>query len=220
MKLEIQQTSDGSQTIYSDKFNETYHSVNGAITESNHVFIRNGLHLVEKPNINILEIGFGTGLNALLTLDYSIERNRSVFYRSIELYPLEKETYSRLSYYKNVSYATHEQFLKLHECPWNQDFGITDLFTLHKANIDILVAQFVSAGYDLIYFDAFSPNQQPELWSLDIFRKVFDASNQGAVLTTYCAKGAVRRNLKEAGFMVERLPGPPGKREMLRAVKH
>ncbi|HAR37251.1 MAG: hypothetical protein A2W86_00765 [Bacteroidetes bacterium GWD2_45_23] len=276
----IEITEDGSHTLYVPELNEHYHSTHGAMQESTHIFIREGLlqKLLFQPSdqqlqqelqhgtegqqqlsreeslqttheINLLEIGFGTGLNALLTLLEAKKKGINVLYQSLERYPIAVEAAQKLNYpamlnrfekaeeeklnafeqskkenYVEVEFrnSTLEQlFLQLHTSPWNEAVAITPGFTLLKQQIDFShPATFIpDRKFDLIYYDAFAPEKQPKMWTQEIFNHLYSLCNQGATLTTYCAKGVVRRMLQTAGFMVERLPGPPGKREILRATK-
>jgi len=217
LNLAIQNTDDGSKTIYSETYKETYHSVNGAVTESMHVFINAGFRFCSQNPIKILEIGFGTGLNALLTLREAKIKAVMVEYQSLELFPLEKSWIQKLDYSVELS-TDLSIFSALHETPWGRNIEIIPGFQLYKMNADLVKFDFFD-HYNLIYFDAFSPETQPELWTFDIFKKIFEHMKEGGILTTYCAKGIVRRTLQEVGFRTERLPGPPGKREMLRATK-
>lgn len=217
MNLTLQNTGDGSNTIYSEAFKETYHSVNGAVTESMHVFINAGFKMYKQDPLHILEIGFGTGLNAVLTLMEAQKDNIVVEYQSIELFPLENIMVQSLGYGEFLS-SEKNMFQALHDAPWNGKVDITPWFQLHKIKTDLLTFNF-SDPYDVVYFDAFSPVTQPELWTEEVFEKLFNHMNNGGILTTYCAKGIVRRTLQKVGFKTERLPGPPGKREMLRATK-
>lgn len=218
MRRELQQTADGSHTLFIPEMDEHYHSVNGAVQESRHVFIEAGLHHLAKKEITVFEIGFGTGLNALLTLLDAEENNRVVNYYSIELYPLEPELVQALNYGKVVCPEKKELFDALHAAAWNETAGITDHFVLHKIQGDNNSSE-LPGGIDLVYFDAFAPDKQPEMWNQDIFNRLYAHMADGGILTTYCAKGVVRRMMQEAGYSVERIPGPPGKREMLRAIK-
>jgi tRNA U34 5-methylaminomethyl-2-thiouridine-forming methyltransferase MnmC len=283
-------TSDGSDTLFSDTMNESYHSVNGAIQESMHVFISNGLEKliseesgnypennisasesVVKTNspINILEIGFGTGLNCLLTFIEAKKRNLCIKYQTIEAFPLSKEVTDSLNYGKIIDESFQNTFLSIHDCNWEEWTDIEDNslnthelqqretcspelnllasgseessisykrkhscanhyaghreispieFKLKKLNTDFTKYEHTSC-YDLVYFDAFAPNKQPELWEEHLFEKLFNAMNPGGILVTYCAMGEVRRRLQRSGFTTTRLPGPPGKREMLFAKK-
>lgn len=213
-------TEDGSLTLYAPTFGEHYHSTHGARQESLHIFLQLGLaHRLEtwpkeKRPLRLFEVGLGTGLNALLTLTESQRRAAPIHYYSIERYPLVPEVYQALRY-DGLSDA---DLRAIHAAPWGEDIPLTPAFTLHKIEGDLTQEPF-PAALDLIYFDAFSPESQPELWSEEIFARLFVACAPGAVLTTYCAKGEVRRRLQRAGFLVERLPGPPGKREVLRATR-
>ncbi len=218
LKRELQVTSDGSHTLYMPDMDEHYHSVNGAIQESEHVFIEAGLHRLPKKEIRVLEIGFGTGLNAFLTLLDSMQTDRHITYYSMELYPLDIALVQNLNYVKVLCAGEEDLFMALHEAPWNQSASITPNFTLHKMKGDCNQAELPNE-IDLVYFDAFAPDKQPEMWNQELFNKLYFRMNAGGILTTYCAKGAVRRTMKESGFSVERIPGPPGKREMLRATK-
>ena len=218
LKRELQVTSDGSHTLYMPDMDEHYHSVNGAIQESEHVFIEAGLHRLSKKEIRVLEIGFGTGLNAFLTLLDSRQSDRHITYYSMELYPLDIALVQNLNYGKVLCAGEEDMFMALHEAPWNQSASITPNFTLHKMKGDCNQAELPNE-IDLVYFDAFAPDKQPEMWNQELFNKLYFRMNAGGILTTYCAKGAVRRTMKESGFSVERIPGPPGKREMLRATK-
>ena len=225
MKRIIERTEDGSATLFVPELNEHYHSVKGARTESQHIFIDMGLKASTAIQPHILEIGFGTGLNALLTLETAEQEKRPVHYTGIELYPLSWEEVDILNYSNNPL------FKELHTASWNKDVNITPCFTLHKIKGDvnrvISDKQLAVIGeppanysFDLVYFDAFAPEKQPELWSEELFRNIYSCMNYNGILTTYCAKGVIRRLLQVVGFTVERLPGPPGgKREILRAGK-
>lgn len=216
---ELITTADGSHSLFVPALNEHYHSVHGAVQESLHVFLQQGFAAVaEKTPLQILEIGFGTGLNAWLTL--LAAKGREVVYTSLEAYPVEIAQATALNYpQQQGAEGDATLFAALHQAAWNEAVPITPEFTLCKQHTTLEVFEAGSGVYDLIYFDAFAPRVQPELWTAEVFRKLFTASAAGAVLTTYCAKGEVRRNMQAAGFTVERLPGPPGKREMLRGKK-
>lgn len=218
MKLTIQNTTDGSQTLYSEQFNETYHSVNGAVTESMHVFIDAGFKAVVKNRLQVFEVGFGTGLNALLTLQEARKLNKDVRYHAIELFPVSNEVFEKLDYAVFTG-EDKDLFYAMHNSTWNTEIQLSPIFLLTKVNDNLLNYKH-SAMYDLVYFDAFSPAIQPELWGEEVFRRIYEHMNPDGILTTYCAKGIVRRTLQLLGFTTERLPGPPGKREMLRATKH
>lgn len=218
IQRELQETADGSHTLFIPEMDEHYHSVNGAVQESRHVFIEAGLRHQAKKDITVFEIGFGTGLNAFLTLLDAEKNGRKVDYHSVELYPLEPELVQSLNYGNVICPEKKELFQSLHAAPWNETANITNLFTLHKIQGDNNTCP-LPAGIDLVYFDAFAPDKQPEMWNQEIFNRLYAHMAEGGILTTYCAKGAVRRMMKEAGYSVERIPGPPGKREMLRAIK-
>ena len=218
LKRELKITEDGSHTFYMPDLDEHYHSTHGAIQESMHVFLNAGFHFCEKDPIHILEIGFGTGLNCFLTLIEAQKSNRKVVYHSIELYPIDKEQIENLNYADQINYQNKEVFKQLHQAEWNKSIEITPNFTLQKLQGDLREYQF-PGKYDLVYFDAFAPDVQPELWTQDIFEKIYQSTNSNAILTTYSTKGIVKRALRASGFEVKRLPGPPGKREMLRAKR-
>jgi len=215
MEKKIIFTKDGSHSIFIKEINETYHSLHGAISESNHVFIQNGLKINDKKQLKILEIGFGTGLNALLTLINADEKN--IKYTSIEPFPLKELIYKKLNFHESLN-INKDIFLQLHYCNWETDIQISDNFTLHKTKTTLQNYKYNEQN-DIIFFDAFAPNKQSEMWKKSILRKCFKLINFEGYLVTYCAKGTVKRNLKEVGFVVETLSGPPGKREMIRAKK-
>ncbi|MDD2246140.1 MAG: tRNA (5-methylaminomethyl-2-thiouridine)(34)-methyltransferase MnmD [Proteiniphilum sp.] len=221
MKTIIETTKDGSNTLFVPELNEHYHSTHGAIQESSHIYINAGLNYCDKQTVNLLEIGFGTGLNAFMTLLDSEKKNRKVNYTSFELYPLQVINAEKLNYSSILAPTQNEVFISLHTSPWNTPTEITPDFTLNKLLIDVqeLPDFRPHQTFDVIYYDAFAPEKQPEMWTQEIFNTLYSFSNCGAVLTTYCAKGAVRRMLQASGFFLERLPGPPGKREIIRAVK-
>lgn len=217
--MQIEQTADGSYTLFVPELNEHYHSVKGALTESQHIFINMGLKHSSVPEPHILEIGFGTGLNAFLSLLEAEKSHRKVHFTTIERYPLDIDTIRSMNYPAQIAPDYSTVYETLHTAIWNKDAQITDYFTLHKIEADFTHYQF-STGYDVIYFDAFAPEKQPEMWSQELFNQLYSVLNKGGILTTYCAKGVIRRMLLAAGFIVERLPGPPGgKREILRATK-
>jgi tRNA U34 5-methylaminomethyl-2-thiouridine-forming methyltransferase MnmC len=216
-KFSVVQTSDGSSSIFDSQFGENFHSTHGAIAESMHVYIKNGLKLIDSDKIKILEIGFGTGLNCLLTI-LNIDTNQKILYHSIEKYPLNKENISKLNYSKLLNIKS-DIFENISNLEWDFESEILHNFYLKKLNIDLL--DFNSSEYyDVIYFDAFSPNTQPELWTSEIFIKMFNNLKSGGILTTYSAKGDVKRALRNAGFEVFRISGPNGKRHILRALKY
>ncbi|MBN1951068.1 MAG: tRNA (5-methylaminomethyl-2-thiouridine)(34)-methyltransferase MnmD [Bacteroidales bacterium] len=219
MRTEIKKTRDGSSTLFVPELNEHYHSVNGAVQESRHVFLRMGLQAVEKDRLRILETGFGTGLNALLT--YLAADNRiKIHYCTLEKYPLGWEKVSAMRYeeFLKLTSAEKEIFRKMHHCKWGQGVAVTEHFSLEKIETNFLDYRS-EVPFDLVYFDAFAPDVQPELWTGEVFLQMHEMLLPGGILVTYCAKGEVRRRMVRAGFRVERLPGPPGKREMLRATR-
>jgi len=224
MERQIITTADGSSTVSIPEMNVTYHSTHGAIQESMHVFIDAGLkHALSRNSaISILEMGFGTGLNALLTLMEAHSAKKPVHYTAIELYPLEPEQIKTLNYCEQLDRKDLMQsFEILHSSPWEKDFQITEYLTLFKSGTDLLEIETLQTGqlFHLIYFDAFAPTAQPELWTSTVFEKLFALLSPGGLLVTYCSKGDVRRAMQSAGFRVEKLAGPPGKREMVRAWK-
>lgn len=221
MKREFLETGDGSVTIHLPDWNEQYHSKHGALNEALHVFIETGFnHVLQQellPQLHVLEIGFGTGLNALLTLLSAGNHEQKVKYRAIEAYPVSLDEVSKLNYAELLK-CSSEIFNGMHEVSWGKNHQITDYFSLYKEE------QFFSEisaeqEFHLIYFDAFGARVQPELWTEAIFKIMHQALMPKGVLVTYSAKGSVRRAMQAVGFTVERLPGPPGKREMLRATK-
>jgi tRNA U34 5-methylaminomethyl-2-thiouridine-forming methyltransferase MnmC len=211
-------TEDGSHSLLQNELNETYHSIHGAIQESRHIFIDAGLKQCAKDTIKVLEIGFGTGLNAFLTQLETELSGQKVHYTTIELYPLSTASASLLNYPDLLAPEKKDAFYQLHTSPWQNNIQLTSQFELYKIKEDFST-MVLTGNFDLVYFDAFSPEKQPEMWTEERFRMIFSCCNPGAILTTYCAKGNVRRNLQSAGFQVERIPGPPGKREILRAKK-
>ena len=220
-KINLFITEDGSHSLQVPELDETYHSSHGAIQESAHVFIKNGLKhwLIEnqKKEVSIFEVGFGTGLNALLTALKAAELDVQVNYQSIELYPLPNEISAQLNYAKQLS-CEQQVFQKLHTSRWEERIEISKKFTLHKTK-DSFKDFEPNTTYDLIYFDAFAPSKQPEMWSYKIIEKCYPMLNPNGIFVTYSAKGQLKRDLKKAGFSVESLPGPPGKFEMVRAIK-
>ncbi|MGZ2371143.1 tRNA (5-methylaminomethyl-2-thiouridine)(34)-methyltransferase MnmD [Ancylomarina sp. YFZ004] len=218
LKREIKLTEDGSHTIFIPELNEHYHSTHGAIQEAIHVYINAGLRFSDKSPIRILEIGFGTGLNTYLSLVEAESNKRSIVYHSLERYPIETEQLEVLNYPELIDFDKPELFKKLHEADWNKLCEISDYFSLEKINGDLKKIDFKDQ-YDLIYFDAFAPDIQPELWTETIFKKLYHCTNPNATLVTYCSKGIVKRALRTSGFEVKRLAGPPGKHHILRATK-
>lgn len=220
VKTELKLTGDGSHTLYIPEFNEHYHSTHGAIQESLHVFINAGLKACQKKQLNILEIGFGTGLNALLTIQEAKASDLEISYVCFEPYPLPDAVWQQLNYPDLCDLDTENDiYAAMHKAPWNKVEMLNKRFKILKKAERIEHALLPATFFDLIYFDAFAPAVQAELWTFDIFNKLFSATQNDGILVTYSAMGEVRRNLMKSGFKVERLPGPPGKREMLRARK-
>lgn len=220
MERQIITTADGSKTIFLPEWNEHYHSSHGALQEAQHVFIRNGLQTLTGDYITVLEMGFGTGLNALLTFFSSEKRNQYVHYIGVEAFPPRQEELDAMDYSRFASDPTSEEIYQhMHNCRWEQPVALSEHFVLEKQQCDLLSATIAPESVDLVYYDAFGPRVQPELWTEAIFSRIYSWMAPGGTLVTYCAKGQVKRDLKAVGFLVESLPGPPGKREMTRAVK-
>lgn len=221
VKREIIITGDGSKTIHMPEWNENYHSSHGALQEANHVFLRNGFDdFLDRAEISIFEVGFGTGLNAILTLQESEKRKIKTRYYGIEAFPVVAAEMEALDYESLLDNAISvENYKKMHAIAWNQKEDISTYFSLHKIHQKLQDFLFEPETLDLVYFDAFGPRTQEEMWSLEIFKKLFNALKPDGMLVTYCAKGQVKRDLKAAGFTVQAVPGPPGKREMTRAFK-
>lgn len=222
--IEIIVTSDGSHSLRNTELNETYHSIHGAVQESVHVFITNGLMFFENqyhsPEIRILEVGFGTGLNALLTLKHALGSKLRFHYTSWEADPIAEETIQQLNYPEFLDFAgATSLFQKLHAASWSQEDALLDNFVLKKQLGKLQEAALGDEKFDLIYFDAFGPAKQPELWEAGLLKKVELSMRPGGVFVTYCAKGQLKRDLRSFGLRVETVPGPPGKKEMVRALK-
>lgn len=222
MQRQIQITADGSATVAIPDWQVTYHSKHGSIQESRHVFIDAGLQAFmrshpQQKTISIFEMGFGTGLNAWLSLEQAIQQQVKIHYTAIELYPLNKQEYEQLNYDSLIPVANHS-IIELHEAAWETENQITSdfLFTKHH---DSLHNYKNKKGFDIIFYDAFAPAAQPELWTTAVFEMLLNMTNPGGIFVTYCSKGDVRRSLISAGWQVEKLPGPKWKREMLRASK-
>ena len=219
MKRQIIITSDGSTTIHLPAWNENYHSTHGAIQEAYHVFIEMGYKSVQKESFSILEIGFGTGLNAFITLLETAKDQKKINYVGVEAYPVREDELLALNYVSELDTRNlSHKFEEMHLTPWNKPQEVTPNFTLTKRQMFFHNLHDV-ATFDLIYFDAFGARVQPDLWTEEIFGLMFTALKPGGKLVTYAAKGSVRRAMQVVGFVVERLPGPPGKREMLRGTK-
>jgi len=215
---QIVKTSDGSHTIFVPELNEHYHSIHGAVQESEHIFIKAGFESCSANPLNIFEAGFGTGLNALLTAVKAVKENREVFYTSIEKYPVGSDLIELLNHYEFAGPNGKRIFELIQSSPWEQMNCICSNFNLKKTNGDL--ADYLPAyPVDLVYFDAFGPDKQPSMWTIEIFKRISSAMRSGGILVTYSSKGEVKRNLREVGIEVKLLPGPPGKREMISAKK-
>lgn len=217
-QIEILITEDGSSSLRRKDLQEGYHSTFGAIAESRHIFIEAGLRKVGKlQEINILEIGFGTGLNAILTIEFANKENQSINYQTIEKYPLKKDIISQLNYGEILH--LEEEFDKMHKFSWNETNELNPYFTIHKIYKPAEEIVYTKDFFHLIYFDAFAPQFEEKLWRKEVFENLFLSLKKGGILVTYCCKGEVKRMLKSSGFDIEKLPGPKGKREILRAIK-
>lgn len=218
--MQIINTSDGSHTIFLPGINEQYHSVKGAVTESKYVYIEKGFNFHKAINPRVFEVGFGTGLNCFLTALAAEKEKRPTLYFSIEKFPLDKIITSQLNFVQLVSNTKQEFFDKIHDCNWNEFVQISKYFKLKKINADLTNFRFEEhENFDIIYYDAFGPDKQPEMWTPLIFKTISQATALNGVLVTYSAKGEVRRQLMANGFEMERLQGPPGKNQMLRGIK-
>jgi len=222
MKQELIVTADGSHSIAVEELDENYHSIHGAIQESEHVFINAGLKAVDPTltDIYVFEMGFGTGLNAFLTYLHPKNTGQKIYYTTIEAYPITSELAHQLNYSEQLN-SKEEQaiFDKLHSCQWNEQQAIAPNFYLTKLHAQLETVTLPTNTFHLVYYDAFAPSAQAQLWSDFIFNKIYTAMQNKSILTTYCAKGSVKRTLKSVGFTIEKLPGPIGKREMTRARK-
>ena len=218
MQRKIITTADNSHTLFVPELNEHYHSIHGALQESRHVFIEAGFKQVLNEEVKILEVGFGTGLNAVLTAIEAEETGRKTVYHTLEAYPVEAELLEQLNYTTLLPKKHAPAFKTIHDAPWEKEVEISSPFSIKK--IKSTVQQWKPENqYDLVYFDAFAPEKQPEMWTEAVFQKMYAALKPNGFLVTYCAKGSAKRAMKAAGFKVEALPGPPGKREMTKAVR-
>ncbi len=218
MKLEIEITNDGSSTIFIPEWNERYHSKNGALQESLYIYIQNGLHYLQKDVIRILEIGFGTGLNVLLTHAHQ-KPNTFIDYITFEPFPLSQDIYNQLNFSGLKGLENSKYLLDiLHELPNKEPLNLNKFFSFMKYYQTIQEFQ-TTQKFDLVYWDAFGPRVQPEMWSLELCQKIYQLLENEGIIVTYCSQGQFKRNLKQVGFEVEVLPGPPFKREMTRAIK-
>jgi tRNA U34 5-methylaminomethyl-2-thiouridine-forming methyltransferase MnmC len=220
MQQELFVTEDGSHSIRLPELNVCYHSKHGAIQESVHIFIDNGLKCLNKRNINILEVGFGTGLNALLTFIEAEKNDLQIVYDVVELHPLDSVYVASLNYLSVLKAPQlADAFSHMHACEWEVAAKISGQFALRKIRGDIRHVE-LAGKYDLVYFDAFDPAAQPELWTAEVFRKIYHATKENGILVTFSSKGIVRRAMTEAGFSVSKIEGPKGKREIVRALKN
>ena len=218
METKLIITSDGSHSLYVPDINECYHSIHGAVNESNHVYIKEGLMRLNKNPVCIFELGFGTGLNAYLTYTKAKELNLRIIYHTIDTYRLPDTLIRKLNYPETSKINDRPLFLRIHKSKWNEKVVLSPSFSLMKIHADIREYS-MPFQYDLIYFDAFAPDKQPELWELPVLKKMFEALNPGGILVTYSAKGDFRRLLTKIGYQVEKRPGPGLKRHMTLAIK-
>lgn len=218
MQRKVQLTDDGSSTIYIPEMDETYHSSHGAIQEAKHVFLKYGIETLNLPEVSVFEMGFGTGLNALLTLKFAKESGTQVNYKGIEAYPVENELLTSLNYVDEIGEGNKEHFELIHATSWDDEKSITDEFTLTKIHEKIEDYLPEENSIDIIYFDAFGPRAQAAMWDISVLEKMQTMLKPGGVLVTYCAMGQFKRDLKSLRFTVEGKPGPPGKREMTVAM--
>lgn len=221
-KLILQTTEDGSHTLFVPDLNEHYHSTHGALQESELVFIQNGLHHIPEciKEINVLEVGFGTGLNALLTVLESKKQRRKINYVAIEPEPVEEETLVQLNFASVIgSTEAVGYYKKIHQAGWVYPAFLSDYFIISKIKAKLADITLRDEQFHLVYFDAFGPDIQPELWTEEVFAQIYKCMKYNGILVTYSCKGTVKRALKTAGFTIEKLPGPAGKREVLRATK-
>jgi tRNA U34 5-methylaminomethyl-2-thiouridine-forming methyltransferase MnmC len=221
MNRKIIVTNDNSKSLFVPSLNETYHSTNGALQEARHIFVNNGLAYFDaQKSISVFEMGFGTGLNALVTLQFSKEKKKAINYHCIEKYPLPFNLIEELDH-PTSSHLTEftEDYYRLHHTEWNELIEINPNFHFSKQNVDLVDFKSNINEVDLVFFDAFAPQIQPELWTKESLKKMYDLLRVGGILVTYCAQGEFKRVLKSIGFLVEGLPGPIGKREITRAIK-
>jgi tRNA U34 5-methylaminomethyl-2-thiouridine-forming methyltransferase MnmC len=217
-KARLVLTEDGSHTLYVEDMDEYYHSKYGAIQESKHIFIKHGWEAIERHDVSVLEVGFGTGLNALLTCLETTREQKTTHYDAIEWFPLDKTLIDKLNFTRVLQVKDHQLFQELHELPWDRDCKISPGFTLHKMLLDFTRC-VPGKKYHLVYFDAFAPGKQPEMWEEKHFNRLYHAMERDGILVTYCARGEIKRRLKRTGFKVELLAGPPGKHQMIRAIR-
>jgi len=218
MKKHLVKTADGSSSIYIPEMDEHYHSSNGAIQEALHVFVENGIKLSDEKQLNIFELGFGTGLNALISMIYS-EGNEKIKYHSIEAYPVDNDLIEGVNYCSLLGLEYQKTFELMHRCSWDMEVEISEYFSLKKIHSKIENYVLQENYYDFIFYDAFGPRAQSEMWELDVLEKMYSGLKIGGSLVTYCAQGQFKRNLKTLGFQVQAMKGPPGKREMTIGIK-
>ena len=220
MKRTVIDTADNSKTLLINNTDVTYHSRHGALTESNHIFINHGLKsLPQQKNIKVFEMGFGTGLNAILTYDFALKNNINLTYHTIEKYPITDDELNTLNLNAILNPELHSTFELIHDGNWDELLTINQDFEMLKYNADILEQDLANSYYDIIFFDAFGPKFQPDLWQPEVLKKMYESLKQGGTFVTYCAQGQFKRDLKSVGFDIEPLPGPPGKREITRGIK-
>ncbi len=220
MEKELKLTADGSKTIYLPAIDEHYHSTHGAYQEAMHVFINHGVRtLSNKQKLSVFEMGFGTGLNAFLTLIEAEKRNITIKYTTIEAFPVDFHTIDALEYGKLTDPKFEHYFHEIHQAPWEREQQLSSFFSIEKNKVKLEDIELMPNFFDIVYFDAFGPRAQAELWHIKLLQKMHVCLKTSGILVTYCAKGQVKRDLKEIGFEVYVLPGPPGKREMTRAIK-
>ncbi len=219
--IEVRITADGSTTLYRKDIDETYHSHHGALQEARHVFIQEGLcKKRDLPEIKILEIGLGTGLNALLTYLFALDHDLKIEYHGLEAFPLSAEIMQNVNYAQVIPDSrVAEAFQTLHKKAWNEKFQWSEQFEMLKIHNELQSFKVNTDFYDIIYFDAFGPRAQEEMWDFSNLEKLYHSLKPGGILVTYCAKGSFKRNLKALGFQLENVSGPLGKREMTRAIK-
>lgn len=227
LKKEIKVTGDGSKTLYIPEWNESYHSRHGAVQEATHVFIKNGIQQLPATELHVLEYGFGTGLNVLLTALFALKKKQKIFYTTLEKFPLTVDETNFLEFESSIYVLDKEfsineikdYFNKIHQADWNVFSAIHPFFELRKIETDFKDFQGEKAQFDIVYFDAFGIRVQPELWDHSILKNTYDCLKPGGLFTTYASNGATQKALKACGFNVEKKPGPPGKREMINAWK-
>jgi tRNA U34 5-methylaminomethyl-2-thiouridine-forming methyltransferase MnmC len=219
MKREIKITADGSSTLYLPELDENYHSDHGALQEAMHVFIENGLNTIKSNQISVFEMGFGTGLNALLTSIEAKKRTKQISYIGIEAFPVSTEHIEEINFVDMVGVEHSADFQQMHQANWNEKITINHNFDFTKIHSKIEEFCMPENEFDIIFYDAFGPRAQATMWEIPILEKMYKGLKPGGILVTYCAQGQFKRNLKSLGFEVIPLPGPPGKREMTKGVK-